>query len=103
MTSLRNYLGGETYAGGKLKSTSPLWVSPNYDATNSSGFNALPGGARYFDGTFTLAGTYAYLWTSTQYDVNNAWYFFLDNFDPYFATANHLKQNGFSIRCVRNM
>jgi uncharacterized protein (TIGR02145 family) len=30
--------------GGNLKSTSPLWNSPNLDATNSTGFSALPGG-----------------------------------------------------------
>jgi uncharacterized protein (TIGR02145 family) len=37
-------LGGYTVAGGKMKSTNSLWISPNIGATNSSGFSILPGG-----------------------------------------------------------
>ena len=49
---LLNYLGGSSVAGGKMKSTgniqdgTGLWMSPNTDATNLSGFTALPGGYR---------------------------------------------------------
>ena len=39
-------LGSEKYSAGKLKSTKPLWVSPNRDATNETGFTGLPGGFR---------------------------------------------------------
>ena len=41
--TLCTYLGGDTVAGGKLKSTI-VWNSPNTGADNSSGFTALPGG-----------------------------------------------------------
>jgi uncharacterized protein (TIGR02145 family) len=37
-------LGGDQYAGGKLKATSSLWQAPNTGATDESGFSALPGG-----------------------------------------------------------
>ena len=44
---LFSYLGGEDTAAGKLKSTKPLWATPNKEATNISRFSALPGGRRY--------------------------------------------------------
>ena len=43
--TLIDYLGGVDIAGGKMKSVSSLWISPNTGATNSSGFSALPGGS----------------------------------------------------------
>jgi uncharacterized protein (TIGR02145 family) len=52
-TTLTNYLGGENVAGSKLKEFGTThWQSPNNDATNESGFTALPGGDRFFNGPF---------------------------------------------------
>ena len=41
--TLENYLGGYAIAGGKLKEIGTThWVTPNYMATNETGFTALP-------------------------------------------------------------
>jgi len=68
--TLTDYLGGYLVAGGKMKSVS-LWETPNFGATNSSGFSALPGGYRQWT-SFNSLSSYGTWWTST-----------LDNFgDP---------------------
>ena len=47
LTTLTNCLGGESIAGGQMKESGfAHWLSPNTDATNSSGFTGLPGGSR---------------------------------------------------------
>lgn len=68
---LFNYVGGTSLAAGKLKTTGTIedqtgyWYSPNEGATNSFGFNALPGsrGIGPATGTGTL-GIDAYFWFS---------------------------------------
>lgn len=62
-------LGGQDVAGGKLKEADgTLWREPNEEATNESGFTALPGGVRsYFDGGyFGGEGRMGYFWISSQ-------------------------------------
>jgi len=54
---LSNYLGGDSIAGGKLKSTGTnYWLGTNYYGTNDYGFDALPSGCRGEDGTFAGLG-----------------------------------------------
>jgi uncharacterized protein (TIGR02145 family) len=62
---LRNFLGGEAIAGGKLKSITG-WNPPNTGATNESGFSALPAGYYYRPGgIFAAIGQYTWFWSST--------------------------------------
>jgi uncharacterized protein (TIGR02145 family) len=103
-TTLTDYLGGTTIAGGKLKETGTAhWRTPNTDATNSSGFTALPGGGRTYNaGTFLGVGNNGYWWSSTASDATDAWNRYL-----YYSWANasrydNWRQNGFSVRCVRD-
>ena len=56
-----------TDIGGKMKETGLAhWESPNFGATNSSGFTTLGGGA-YYDNAFIQLSTRAWFWTA-KYD-----------------------------------
>ena len=102
-TTLSDNLGGEYEAGGKMKETGTShWNSPNTGATNSSGFTALPGGYRYYNGTFFYIGNAGYWWSSTQTSTDNAWYRYLSYSSSYVYRGHTIKDYGFSVRCVRN-
>ena len=63
-----------TDEGGKLKEAGTThWNSPNAGATNESGFTALPGGFRDFDGSFNNLGYNAAFWAAAEGDVASAW------------------------------
>lgn len=64
--TLSDCLGGVNVAGGKLKSIGiSLWQSPNLNATNSSGFNGIPGG-KIQKGNFSGINQEAYWMSSSQ-------------------------------------
>jgi len=106
---LVDYLGGNTLAGGKMKSMGTinagdgLWYEPNEGATNESLFSALPGGYRNNDGTFDGVSGTPYFWSSTESGDSTAWHrnLFSDNTEVY-RQDNKGKAAGFSIRCVRD-
>jgi uncharacterized protein (TIGR02145 family) len=91
-----------TDAGGKLKSTSNLWNSPNTGATNSSGFSVLPGGARSHVGTFKDIGFYPYFWSQSEYSNNQAISRLLYYAGSNIRRWNDAKNVGFSIRCLKD-
>jgi uncharacterized protein (TIGR02145 family) len=102
-TTLVNYLGGSSSAGGLLKEAGTgHWNSPNTGATNSSGFTALPGGGRGEDGIFGFLRTYGNWWESTEYNTNNAWYRGMHYNDSNIDRASYNKKAGFSVRCIKN-
>jgi uncharacterized protein (TIGR02145 family) len=71
-TTLTDYLGGESVAGGRLKETDTIhWISPNYGATNETGFTALPGGYGA-GGEFVNFSYGCYFWSTTSDDVDIA-------------------------------
>ena len=49
-----------------------IWFAPNEGATNESGFTALPGGFRDFNGTFYGIGDYGGWWSSSEGDTSLA-------------------------------
>jgi len=102
-TTLTDYLGGLSKAGGKLKETGTThWTTPNTGATNETGFTALPGGDRsYYDGSFYDMGNYGNWWSSKEIDATKAWDIELyNNITP--LIQNYIKQYGFSVRCVKD-
>jgi uncharacterized protein (TIGR02145 family) len=65
-STMENYLGTSN-AGGKLKEAGTVhWQSPNTGATNETGFTALPGGYRTYNGSFTQLNKAGYWWASSE-------------------------------------
>lgn len=100
---LTNYLGGGSFAGGKLKETGTShWLSPNTEAVNSRDFTALPGGVRNQEGNFADISLSGYWWTSIENNALSAWYRRL-YYDGRHVLRNYFtKANGLSVRCVRD-
>jgi uncharacterized protein (TIGR02145 family) len=99
---LINSIGGEI-DGGKLKETGTLhWKSPNYGATNETGFSGLPAGKRHNDGVFYAIGQFGYWWDAPNYYANSANFYMLCYNNYYIFTINEMKNYGFSVRCVKD-
>jgi uncharacterized protein (TIGR02145 family) len=78
------------------------WLGINQDGTNSSGLSAVPGGYRKNLGTFEAINSYAWWWTATNYDNDNGWTRSLINVNSGLGVDPGQKNNGFSIRCVKD-
>jgi uncharacterized protein (TIGR02145 family) len=101
-TTLTTYLGGTLVAGGKMKSVSALWNSPNTDAANNSGFSGLPGGYRWYNGDFADNGNIGGWWTSNEYNEYQAWLrkLYYDGHDV--LRTHESNKMGFSVRCLKD-
>ena len=97
---LLEYSLGENVAGTKMKSTSG-WKQ-NENGTNSSGYSGLPGGCRFYDGSFGNVGNDGCWWSASERNVSNAWKWGLYNFNSYLNRTDLSKYNGFSVRCVKD-
>jgi uncharacterized protein (TIGR02145 family) len=101
-TTLTTFLGSS--AGGKMKSISSLWNSPNTGADNVSRFTALPGGFRSDNvrGSFKSIRGYTYFWSATDNGSLDAWYRSLYNADSLVGKTSGRKFIGSSGRCLMN-
>lgn len=103
--TLHTFLGGSLIAGGKMKEIGTSnWLSPNTDATNSSGFTALPGGYCDRNGVFKNFSIGSYFWSSSENNnINNqVWYcaiFYNNNFS---SIPSDYKNLGMSVRCIKD-
>jgi uncharacterized protein (TIGR02145 family) len=95
-----------THEGEKLRVASPQgWT--RYEevwSTNESGFTALAGGCRLYDGTWGNPGLFAtgFWWSSTVLDGTGGWYRYLDYKNANVFRSHISKKYGFSVRCVKN-
>lgn len=100
-TTLTDYLGGFLVAGSKLKEVGTAhWESPNADATNESGFTALPGG--FVTWAFIDIGQQGFWWSATESVTNFAWSRLINAQGSSVGVNHHRKESGFSVRCVRD-
>jgi uncharacterized protein (TIGR02145 family) len=99
--ALLNSLGEPSTVGDKLIETGTVhWKGPNTDATNESGFTALPAGSRWSNGQFAQMGECTHFWTATEFegDTNNAWRRLLFEMEKGWSS----KKNGWPVRCIKD-
>jgi uncharacterized protein (TIGR02145 family) len=98
-TTLTDTLGGQLFAGTKLKASSS--DTPAWNGDNSSGFSALPGGSRGASGNFSNQGNNGYWWSSSPSGAL-AWYRVLSSGGSNVSRDDYGTRSGFSVRCVRD-
>jgi uncharacterized protein (TIGR02145 family) len=101
-TTLKTTLGVDSIAGGMLKFNLGFWLSPNTYGTNSTGFTALPGGYRNYNGSFNSSSGYlAAFWSKTE-EGSYARYIYL-TYNSGTIGRNHAdKEYGLSVRCLKD-
>jgi len=110
-TTLETYLNTVAptgSVGGKMKSTgtnstsgSGLGWDPGSPGNNTSGFSALPGGYRNYDGSFLGIREIAFFWSTTGLGpIARAR--FLSNLDGNLGSINSSISVGASVRCLRD-
>ena len=93
-----------TDQGAQLASRADLWYNGELEFNANfgiSGFSALPGGRRLYDGTFSYIGSSGYWWSSE----NISWFVYgrtLHYNSPDVRRADLNVDRGFSVRCVRD-
>jgi len=105
--TLITYLNGEdaAYTGPstaiiKLKEIGTThWQSPNAEATNETGFTALPGG-KFYD-RFIDFGTDGWWWSSTEDEPTRARHLTINKYEVDIMKPR-LKYEGLSVRCLKD-
>jgi len=101
-------LGGHEVAGGHMKQTGTTFWEDNIGATNQSGFTALPGGVYGYSGwggpgEYWSLGYNAYFWSTTVDSVyGGSWCIRLSSNHSETNIDWHGKQDGLSVRCVKD-
>ncbi len=103
-TAFTDLLGGIDAADTQIRETGgDHWLSPN-NATNSSGFSALPGGVRFYNGQFSGFGIMFSVWSSTEFSGSVAWSYQWAHFGDggFNGTGTSNYTEGSSVRCIKD-
>lgn len=101
-------LGGPMIAGGRLKELGiDHWKEPNIGGTNTSGFTALPGGARQLnlignDVTFRGQTQFGVWLSGTQMSAEKVFVMSLSYQSNAVQYGEDHKRSGLSIRCIKD-
>jgi len=102
-TELINFLGGDSIAGGKMKTTGfSKWKYPNDGGNDESNFSAFPSGYMSANGYSTKLGERAYFWSLTDSVTTKAstlQLFYVNNDIAHYSSSKNLHH---SIRCVKD-
>jgi uncharacterized protein (TIGR02145 family) len=123
-TTLENYLiaNGYNYDGAttgnkiaKALASTNLWNlytgtgvvgivgNTDYPAKrNATGFTALPGGTRSYNGTYDGIGKEGNWWSSLEFSIYVAWFRSIYFSYGYVYREYIVKHNGYSVRCLRD-
>jgi uncharacterized protein (TIGR02145 family) len=82
--------------------STPGAIGRDLTKNNCSGFSALPGGCRNYNGTFYDLSSFVRWWTTTEKDASNALNRYLHYDNDYLGRFNSVKSGGFSVRLVRD-
>lgn len=93
-------VGGKSTAGKVLKSTSGWNIGGN--GSDAFAFSELPAGYRDDDEYYSNEGYYAYFWSSTELNSNNAYFMFLVYGYDYADLSADYEDYGFSVRCLKD-
>jgi uncharacterized protein (TIGR02145 family)/uncharacterized repeat protein (TIGR02543 family) len=77
-------------------------IGNDLSKNNKSGFSAVPGGFRYFNGNFYFQGSYGHWWSFTEFDASYAWSRSLYYYNDYLFRSYYIKVHGFSVRLLRD-
>lgn len=104
-SSVGHFLGDAYSVGVKMKSTSEWKQDGN--GTNENGFSGLPGGLRRNYGLggyigYNFIGRFSFWWSSSEYNCNNAFYYFLNLKNGRLLCQTEQKGYGYSIRCLKD-
>jgi uncharacterized protein (TIGR02145 family) len=84
-------------------SVHPRWRSQHtHYGTDDYTFTAIPGGERYFDGSYTKLGDVTTWWSADEHSSSTAWTRQLTYSNGSIGVYYFNKRHGYSVRCLKN-